>query len=109
MNQIQGIGEVDVDPFAGSITDEELAIHLQNCLRPSGPDLLEGALGHIARYKDLTQLTRASGNRRTSLLRMLSIHADTSFSDVFTVTCALGFRMHFEAISMLRDRASDHR
>lgn len=104
MNQINSTG---ADAVAGLITDEELAIHLENCLRATGPGLL-GTLGHMARFQGDSP-PPAKRSRPISLFRMLLSKPEPKFSDVFTVTCAMGFRMHFEAMSTLRDRASDHR
>ncbi len=109
MNQIQEIGEVEASPIPRVISDEELAIHLQNCLRANDPGLLHSVLSHLARCKDLTQPASPPSNRRANLLRRLSMSTEPSFADVLAMTCAIGFRMHFEAMSTLRDRASDHR
>jgi probable addiction module antidote protein len=82
------------------ITDQELALHLDTCLRPSDPGLLAGTLGHIAGLRGFSQLSRDTGIRRTTLYRILSIHADPSFSDMLKVVAALGFKLHFEAIAV---------
>jgi probable addiction module antidote protein len=85
-------------------TDKELALHLESCLRDSDPGLLAAALKPIARMKGFTHLSRATGIRRTTLYRILSIDADPSFSDILKVSRALGFNLRFEAISAQSDQ-----
>lgn len=88
------------DPAA----DKALALHLENCLRESDPGLLAAALKPIARLNGFTHLSRETGIRRTTLYRILSIDADPSFSDILKITRALGFKLHFEAISAQGDQ-----
>jgi probable addiction module antidote protein len=85
--------------FMEPLAEKELALFLDSCLRENAPGLLPEALRHIALLKGFTALSRDTGIRRTSLYRLLSLEADPSFSDILKITRALGFKLHFEALS----------
>ena len=87
--------------FVDPVAEKELALYLESCLRENDPGLLPEALRHIARLKGFTALSRDTGIRRTSLYRLLSLESDPSFSDILKITRALGFKLHFEALSTL--------
>lgn len=88
---------------------DELAVHLENCLRETDPGLLAAALGRMARAKGVTQLSRDTGIRRTTLYRVLSIDADPSFSAILKVARALGFRLRFEVLPVRTDGTNEQR
>jgi probable addiction module antidote protein len=79
------------------VTHEQWAAHLQSCIRENDPGLLAGTLGRIARERGVTQLSRDTGIRRTTLYRILTLESDPSFSDVLKVARALGFSLSFTA------------
>jgi probable addiction module antidote protein len=51
-------------------------------------------LGHIARAKGMSQLSRDTGLGRESLYKALSGEGNPSFATILKVTSALGIRLH---------------
>ena len=59
---------------------------------------LKKALGHIARAKGMSQLSRDTGLGRESLYKALSGEGNPSFATILKVTSALGIQLHAQAI-----------
>ena len=85
------------------ITDDELAVHLEHCLRGNDLTLFPCALGMMARAKGMTKMARETGLTRSFLYRTLSTDGDPSFSTIIKVSRVLGFRMRFEAVPVLAE------
>lgn len=76
-------------------TEEDRALYLEACLQEAGDDaaFIAKALGHIARAKGMSQLSRDTGLGRESLYKALSGEGNPSFATILKVTSALGIRL----------------
>ncbi len=77
-------------------TEEDMALYLEACLLEAGDDaaFIAKALGHIARAKGMSQLSRDTGLGRESLYKALSGESNPSFATILKVTSALGIQLH---------------
>jgi len=77
-------------------TDEDMALYLEACFQEAGDDaaFIAKALGHIARAKGMSQLSRDTGLGRESLYKALSGEGNPSFATILKVTSALGIKLH---------------
>jgi probable addiction module antidote protein len=79
-------------------TEEDMQLYLEACLEEAGddPTLVVHALGVIARAKNMSQLSRATGISREGLYKALSPEGNPTFSTVAKVAKALGFKLTVE-------------
>jgi probable addiction module antidote protein len=77
-------------------TQDDMAFYLEACLQEAGDDaaFIAIALGHIARAKGMSQLSRDTELGRESLYKALSGEGNPSFATILKVTSALGIRLH---------------
>ena len=82
-------------------TEEDMQLYLEACLEEAGnnPALIVHALGIIARAKNMSQLSRATGMSREGLYKALSPEGNPTFSTVAKVAKALGFRLTVEPMT----------
>jgi len=78
-------------------TTEDIAAYLDAVLEDGDPDLLEAALGDIARAKGMTQIAHAAGLGRANLYKALSPGGNPEFVTVAEVLKALGLRLSVTA------------
>jgi probable addiction module antidote protein len=79
---------------AGTLeTKEDIAAYLDAVLEDGDPDLLNAALGDIARAKGMTEIAHAAGLGRTNLYKALSPEGNPEFVTVARVLKALGLRL----------------
>jgi len=79
-------------------TDEDMAAYLEACFQEAGDDaaFIAKALGHIAKAKGMTQLSKDTGLGRESLYKALSGEGNPSFATILKVTHALGLKFHVQ-------------
>ncbi len=77
-----------------------MQLYLEACLEEAGdnPSLIVHALGVIARAKNMSQLSRATGISREGLYKALSPEGNPTFSTVAKVAKALGFKLTVEPL-----------
>ena len=82
-------------------TEEDMQLYLEACLEEASdnPALIVHALGVIARAKNMSQLSRATGMSREGLYKALSPEGNPTFSTVAKVAKALGFRLTVEPMT----------
>ena len=82
-------------------TEEDMQLYLEACLEEASdnPALIVHALGVIARAKNMSQLSRATGMSREGLYKALSPEGNPTFSTVAKVAKALGFKLTVEPIT----------
>ena len=82
-------------------TEEDMQLYLEACLEEASdnPALIVHALGVIARAKNMSQLSRATGMSREGLHNALSPEGNPTFSTVAKVAKALGFRLTVEPMT----------
>lgn len=88
-------------------TPEEMAAYLEACLEEANGDaaFIAKALGDIARAKGMTQVARDAGLSRESLYKALSGERSPGFDTILKVICALGLKLHAEAININKSMA----
>jgi probable addiction module antidote protein len=81
-------------------TEEDMQLYLEVCLEEADddPSLIVHALSVIARAKNMSQLSRATGISREGLYKALSLEGNPTFSTVAKVAKALGFKLTVESI-----------
>ena len=82
-------------------TEEDMQLYLEACLEEASdnPALIVHALGVIARAKNMSQLSRATGMSREGLYKALSPEGNPTFSTVAKVAKALGFKLTVEPMA----------
>ena len=80
-------------------TFQDVTAYLEAVLEDSGddPKVIAGALGAIARSRNLSQIAREAGMSREGLYKALSADGNPTLATVMKVAHALGLRLHFEA------------
>lgn len=71
-------------------TPEEMLAYLDEAARSGDPELLQAALGDIAKAKGMTEVARNAGVGRESLYKSLSRTGNLSFHTIAKVIDALG-------------------
>jgi probable addiction module antidote protein len=81
-------------------TEEDMQLYLEACLEEADddPTLIVHALGVIARAKNMSQLSRATGISREGLYKALSPEGNPTFSTVAKVAKALGFKLTVQSM-----------
>ena len=74
-------------------TDEDIVAYLNAALDNDDPPLVSIALGDIARARCMTQLAKDAGITRDGLNKALSSTGDPSFSTIYKVVKALGYKL----------------
>lgn len=74
-------------------TREDIAAYLDAVLEDGDPDLLNAALGDIARAKGMTEITQAAGLDRADPYKALSSKGKLELVTVAGVLKALGLRL----------------
>jgi len=75
-------------------TEEDIAAYLDITLQEDDPQLLNVALGNIARARGMTEIAKRAGVSRESLYRALSADGNPSAATVLKVIKALGVQLH---------------
>ena len=78
-------------------TDEDIAAYLEAVFEDGDPDLINHALGVIARAKGMTQIAKQAGLARESLYKALSAKGNPEFATVLKVIHALGLKLKVAA------------
>ena len=78
--------------------EEEIAAYLEAAMKEGGDDpvFVAGALGTVARARNMTSLARDIGMSRAGLIKALSGEGNPTFATVLKVAKALGLRVSFE-------------
>lgn len=76
-------------------TEEDFAGYLNAAIEEGDPELLQMAIGDIARAKGMTNVAEASGLGRESLYKALRAEANPSFKTIAKVAKALGLKITF--------------
>ena len=79
-------------------TPEDVAHYLNAIIEENDPDLLQAALGDVAKARGVTQIAKDAGVGRESLYKSLRSDSAPSFKTVAKVTRALGVRIVFESV-----------
>ncbi len=75
--------------------EESIAAYLTACFEEAGNDaaFIAKALGHVARARSMSALSRETGLGRESLYKALSGQSNPSFATVLKVMRAMGLKM----------------
>ncbi len=84
--------EFDITMYLDS--EETMAEYLSQVLEDGDPDELVQALGHIAKAKGMSQISRESGLGRESLYKTFSPGSKPRFESILKVIKALGLKLH---------------
>lgn len=76
-------------------TEEDYAEYLNAAVEEGNPDLLQMAIGNIARAKGMTSVAEDAGLGRESLYKALRAEANPSFKTIAKVAKALGLKITF--------------
>ena len=76
-------------------TEEDYAHYLNAAIEEGDPDLLQMAIGDIARAKGMTSVAEDAGLGRESLYKALRAEANPSFKTIAKVAKALGLKITF--------------
>jgi probable addiction module antidote protein len=74
-------------------TPEDIAAYLEAVFEDGDPELINHALGAIARSKGMTEIARRTGLGRQSLYKALSPESRPEFATVLKVVRALGLKL----------------
>ncbi|MEQ3362826.1 addiction module antidote protein [Raoultibacter massiliensis] len=74
-------------------TEEDMVAYLNAALEEGNSELINVALGNIARAKGMTQLARETGITRDGLYKALSPQGNPSFDTILKVSKALGMKL----------------
>ncbi|MCL2746015.1 MAG: putative addiction module antidote protein [Coriobacteriia bacterium] len=75
-------------------TEEDIAAYLDVVLADNDPQLLNIALGNIARARGMTEIANRAGVSRESLYRSLSADGNPSAATLLKIVKALGIQLH---------------
>jgi probable addiction module antidote protein len=78
-------------------TKADIAAYLDAVLEDGDPELLNAALGDIARAKGMTEIAQATGLGRANLYKALSPDGNPEFTTVARVLKVLGLRLSVAA------------
>lgn len=74
-------------------TDEDIANYLEAVFEDGDPELINHALGDIARAKGMARIAKAAGLGRESLYKALSRGGNPELTTVLKVVRALGLKL----------------
>jgi len=74
-------------------TEEDIAAYLDAVLEDNDPQLLNIALGDIARARGMSEVARQAGVSRESLYRSLSVDGNPSAATLLKIVNALGIQL----------------
>jgi probable addiction module antidote protein len=74
--------------------ESDMALYLEAALEESDPQMIQIALGNIAKAKGMSQLAKDTGLRRESLYKALSLNGNPEFSTILKVIKALGLKLN---------------
>lgn len=72
---------------------EDIATYLEAVFEDGDPELINHALGAVARSKGMTEIARSTGLGRQSLYKALSPDGHPEFATVLNVVRALGLKL----------------
>ncbi|MCL2680383.1 MAG: putative addiction module antidote protein [Coriobacteriia bacterium] len=75
-------------------TEEDIAAYLDVVLADNDPQMLNVALGNIARARGMTEIAKRAGVSRESLYRSLSAEGNPSAATLLKIVSALGIQLH---------------
>ena len=79
---------------ADHLTDREsIAAYLDAALEDGDPELIQAALGDVARAKGMSEIAEATGLSRTSLYKALLQDGNPEFAAIVKVLHSLGLRV----------------
>jgi len=81
------------DPAEVIETKEDVIAFLEEALEENDPEFLLETIGHIARSKGMTQLSKELDIDRKGLYKALSQNGNPSFKTVFKVLDLLGYQL----------------
>lgn len=82
------------EPWKHIEDDEYAALYLEVALEEGDAQDVATVLGHIARYKGMAQVARATGMGRESLYKALSANGNPELATILKVVKALGLQLH---------------
>ena len=74
-------------------TPKDIAAYLEAVFADGDPELINHALGNVARAKGMTEIARRTGLGRQSLYKALSPDGRPEFATVLNVVRALGLKL----------------
>lgn len=80
-------------------TEGDIAAYLNAALEDGDPNLLQVALGDIAKARGMTAIAREAGVGRESLYKSLSENGNPSWWTVTKVLAALGLKVEVKAVA----------
>jgi probable addiction module antidote protein len=89
--------KIKLTPFdtAEHLKDEaDMALYLEAALEEADPQMIQIALGNIAKAKGMSQLAKDTGLRRESLYKALSLNGNPEFATILKVIKALGLKLN---------------
>ncbi|MCL1837841.1 MAG: putative addiction module antidote protein [Propionibacteriaceae bacterium] len=88
-------------------TAEDIVAYLNAALEDNDPNVLQAALGDVARAQGMTRIANRAGVGRESLYKSLHFDGTPSFKTITKVAQALGVRIVFEVnpdVDAVRER-----
>ena len=82
-------------------SEEDIAGYLNAVMADGDPELIQKALGDVARARGMAQVAEAAGAGRESLYKSLRQEANPSFKTITKVLGALGLRLQVVPASKL--------
>jgi probable addiction module antidote protein len=76
---------------------EDMAAYLDAAMEDGDPEVIQAALGDIAKAVGMSEVARRAGVGRASLYKALSQNGSPSFRTVAKVASAVGLRLRVEA------------
>ncbi len=79
-------------------TEEDMLLYLEACAEDGDPGLIVAALGDIARARNISQLSAATGISRQGIYKAFSEGGNPRFDTVVKAASALGLRVQFTPV-----------
>ena len=89
----------DFDPSSYLDSDEMIVEYLMATAEDPNPEVFLGALGDVARAKDMSEIAKKTGLGRESLYKALRPGAHPRFETVKAVLKAIGVELTFKTVS----------
>lgn len=89
------ISDFDVSKYLDS--EELIAEYLTAALEDENPDIFLSAIGHVAKARGMSEISKKSGLGRESLYKAFSPGAKPRYETVQKVLSSLGVKVHVSA------------
>ena len=87
------IQDWDVSEYLDS--EEAIASFLNAVIEENDPELLQAAIGAVAKARGMTDIAKSAGVGRASLYKSLSTEGNPSFQTIAKVANSMGLKLEF--------------